>query len=95
MYAIKDNVQGEHMNPILLFINDEECKRAFKQAVNLNNGSHISMYYQDLSMYKLGEYDTKSGEIIPAYDYVCSGVDVKVLEQKVERVEEKKEDEQI
>ena len=82
MYAIKDNVQGEHMNPVLLFINDEECKRAFKQAVNTNNGSHIYTYYQDLSMYKLAEYDTKTGDVTPNYEYICSGVDVKTNETK-------------
>lgn len=77
MYAIKDNVQGEHMNPVLLFQNDEECKRAFRTAVNTENGSHIAMYYADLSMYKIAEYDTKSGETTPKYEFVCTGVEVK------------------
>ena len=45
LYAIKDTVQGEFMNPFLMR-NKEEAKRAFGIAVNSGNkGTPIVDYY--------------------------------------------------
>ena len=76
MYAVKDNVQGEMMNPFLLR-NAEEARRAFGQAINSGKDNNICIYYKDMALYELGEYDTSTGIINSNVEYVCSGVDVK------------------
>ncbi len=76
MYAVKDTVQGEVMNPFLLR-NKEEAKRSFAQAINSKTDTNIVNYYKDMQLYELGEYNTTTGEIISKVEYVCSGLDVK------------------
>lgn len=76
MYAVKDTVQGEVMNPFLLR-NKEEAKRAFSQAVNSKNDSNITNYYKDMQLFELGEYDTTTGAIASNVEYVCSGINVR------------------
>ncbi|QXN75152.1 nonstructural protein [Microvirus mar32] len=76
MFAVKDTVQGEVMNPFLLR-NKEEAKRSFAQAVNSKQDVNIVNYYKDMQLYELGEYDTTTGEIVSKIEYVCSGLDVK------------------
>lgn len=76
MFAVKDNVQGEMMNPFLLR-NAEEARRAFRQAVNSNKDNNICIYYKDMALYELGEYDSATGNISSNVEYVCSGADVK------------------
>lgn len=76
MYAVKDTVQGELMNPFLLR-NKEEAKRTFEQAVNSGRDNNVCIYYKDMQLYELGEYDTTTGVINSNVDYVCSGLDVK------------------
>lgn len=76
LYAVKDTVQGEMMNPFLLR-NKEEARRTFEQAVNSGRDSNVCIYYKDMQLYELGEYDTTTGEIKSNVDYVCSGLDVK------------------
>ncbi len=76
MFAVKDAVQGEMMNPFLLR-NKEEAKRTFKAAVNSGKDSNICIYYKDMQLYSLGEYDSITGEITSNVEYVCSGLDVK------------------
>lgn len=79
MYAVKDTVQGEMMNPFLLR-NKEEAKRTFGVAINSGKDNNICIYYKDMQLYELGEYDTTTGEIKPEVEYVCSGLDVKTEE---------------
>ena len=76
MYAVKDTVQGEMMNPFLLR-NKEEAKRAFGIAVNSGKDNNICIYYKDMQLFELGEYNTTTGEIKSKVEYVCSGSDVK------------------
>ena len=76
MFAVKDTVQGELMNPFLLR-NAEEARRAFAQAINSGKDNNICIYYKDMALYELGEYDTATGIITSNVEYVCSGVDVK------------------
>ena len=80
MYAVKDTVQGEMMNPFLLR-NDEEAKRTFGVAVNSGRDNNICIYYKDMQLYALGEYDTVTGEIASKVEFVCSGTDVKTIEE--------------
>lgn len=76
MYAVKDTVQGELMNPFLLR-NKEEAKRSFAQAINSKTDSNIVNYYKDMQLFELGEYDTTTGYILSNVEFVCSGLDVK------------------
>lgn len=76
VYAVKDTVQGELMNPFLLR-NDEEAKRTFAQAVNTPGQHNIFVYYKDMQLFNLGEYESTTGEIKPNVKYVCSGLDVR------------------
>lgn len=77
LYAIKDTVQGEMMNPFLLR-NAEEAKRAFGQAVNTKGDHQVSIYYKDMQLFELGEYDSNTGNITSNVEFVCSGQDVKI-----------------
>lgn len=77
LYAIKDTVQGEMMNPFLLR-NQEEAKRTFAQAVNSGRDNNICIYYKDMQLFELGEYDSITGEINSKVEYVCAGQDVKI-----------------
>lgn len=77
IYAIKDTVVGELANPFYLN-NDEEAKRAFKNAVNSQSGSNIAMNYQDMQLYKLGEFDTVTGEINNKVEFIENGQNVKI-----------------
>lgn len=76
MFAVKDTVQGELMNPFLLR-NKEEAKRSFTQAINSKTDTNIVNYYKDMQLFELGEYNTTTGEIISKVEYICSGLDVK------------------
>lgn len=77
IYAIKDVIVGELMNPILMH-NDEEAKRTFTEAINANNPqSNICKNYKDMQMFKLGEYDTITGEIKSDVNFLIAGIDVK------------------
>lgn len=79
IFAVKDTVQGEMMNPFLLR-NKEEAKRTFGVAINSGKDNNICIYYKDMQLYELGEYDTTTGEIKSEVEYVCSGLDVKTEE---------------
>lgn len=76
IYAVKDVVVGEMANPFYLN-NDDEAKRAFKNAVNGNSGN-ISLNYKDMQLFKLGEYDTTTGEIVSKVEFIENGQNVKV-----------------
>ena len=76
MFAVKDTVQGELMNPFLLR-NEQEATRTFAAAVNSGKDNNICIYYKDMQLFSLGEYDSTTGEITSKVDYICSGTDVK------------------
>lgn len=76
IYAIKDTIVGDMANPFYL-TNDEEAKRAFKNAVNANNGSNLCLNYADMQLFKLGVLDTNTGIIESAVEYLVNGVEVK------------------
>ena len=76
IYAIKDVVVGTINNPFYL-TNDNEAKRAFKNAINANNGTQICLNYADMQLFKLGEFDDQTGEITSKVEYLISGAEVK------------------
>ena len=69
------------MNPFLLR-NAEEAKRAFGQAVNSKGNHQVSIYYKDMQLFELGEYDSNTGNITSNVEFVCSGQDVKIEDKK-------------
>lgn len=83
LYAIKDTVQGEFMNPFLMR-NKEEAKRAFGIAVNSGNkGTSIVDFYKDMQLFELGEYNNVTGDTTSKVEFVCTGLDVKVVLEEV------------
>lgn len=76
LYAIKDTIIGKFMNPFLMH-NDNEATRAFKIAINSNQNTSIVMNYQDMNLYKLGEYNDETGEITAEVKYITNGTSVK------------------
>lgn len=76
IYSIKDTVVGNFGNPFNMN-NDEEAKRTFKNAVNSNNGSNIALNYTDMQLFKLGTFDTQTGEITSQVEMLINGTEVK------------------
>ena len=75
IYSVKDVVVGEMGNPFYLN-NDEMAKRSFKQAIN-NDQSQIAINYTDMQLYKLGELDTVTGEIVSNVEFIMNGTEAK------------------
>lgn len=75
IYTVKDVVVGEMGNPFYLN-NDEMAKRSFKQAIN-NDQSQLAINYTDMQLYKLGELDTVTGEIISNVEFIMNGTEAK------------------
>lgn len=73
IYAVKDTIQGAFMQPFYLQ-NDEVAKRSFRQALNDDN-SNWNKIALDLQLYKLGEYDDITGQILPNVEYLAQGAD--------------------
>ncbi len=76
IYSVKDVVVGELGNPFYLS-NDEEAKRAYKNAINANNGTNICINYQDTQLFKLGTFDTTTGNIDSKVEYLVNGIEMK------------------
>lgn len=75
IYSVKDVVVGEMGNPFYLN-NDEMAKRSFKQAIN-NDQSQLAINYTDMQLYKLGELDTVTGEIVSNVEFIMNGTEAK------------------
>lgn len=66
VYAVKD-LKSTYMQPTF-DVNDQTAIRNFKFAVN-NPESLMNFAVKDFALYRIGCYDTESGEII-GYDHV-------------------------
>lgn len=76
MYAIKDNVAGFYGNSFNC-ANNAEAMRQLTTIVNGDNGN-MSMYSGDFTVYKIGEYDPKTGIILSNDpEFVFNLIDVK------------------
>lgn len=69
MITIKDNVTNRFSEP-KLFINTADGQRWFKAMCN------ESPFGKDLSLYKVGDYNIVTGEIVPCSQFIMSGGDV-------------------
>lgn len=76
IYSVKDVIVGEMGNPFYLN-NDEQAKRSFKQAIN-NDQSQIGINYTDMQLYRLGEINMVTGEIVSNVEFIMSGPEAKV-----------------
>lgn len=61
IYTIKDTIIGEFQNPIISN-NDKTMQRALKETM-LDKENDLYKYSKDLQLFKLGEYNTQTGEI--------------------------------
>lgn len=68
LYSVKDTVAGVFYD-INIFQNNEVAIRYFR---GLCSESKIK---NDLQFYKLGEYDTTTGEIVSCVEFVLGGAD--------------------
>lgn len=76
LFAIKDNVAGE-FKEVVTFPNVPLAMRAIKTAVNdVNKASIMAMYPEDTAVYKVGEYDTTTGDITSKVEFIaqCSAL---------------------
>lgn len=62
LYAIKDTVVGELQN-IVESQNDAVIIREIHNAINAPTENPLKTNYKDKQLYRLGEYDTKTGQI--------------------------------
>lgn len=62
LYAIKDTVVGELQN-IVEGQNDAVIVREIGNAINAPTENALKQNYKDKQLYRLGEYDTKTGQI--------------------------------
>lgn len=74
MYAIRDQKVG-FMAPTV-DQSDQSAIRNFSYAINGNDGI-MNYSPKDFDLFKVGEFDTEKGEIIPCMpENICSGVSV-------------------
>lgn len=77
IYAVKDTVVGEMGNPFYLN-NDEMAKRSFKNAINNGTDIQLKLNYADTQLYKIGTWDTVTGEIESNVEFIMNGTEAKV-----------------
>ena len=76
IYSIKDVKMG-FMTPIYQK-NDAVAIRDLSNVVNdKTNKSFISENYEDVELYKLGEFDEETGEIVPEVKFIIAARDCK------------------
>ena len=74
VYAVKDELQGEFLQPIYSE-NDTLATRHFKYQIN--NIEQWKYNASDYSLYRLGSFDTESGVYVSHVEKVCTGRSVK------------------
>lgn len=84
IYSVKDSAVGRYSSTPFMLENDEVAKRTFSTAINSGTQSQVAIYYKDMQLWRLGEFDDKTGEINSDVEFICSGVDVKEIATKGE-----------
>ncbi len=76
VYCIKDKKAGFFLNHIMIFDNDEVAKRGlyetYKNACDNSPHSPLSAYPEDFELFRIGYFDTVSGEIDSDVNFICS-----------------------
>lgn len=77
IYAIKDTKVGEFQNPFYQRSKGEAI-RSVTAAVNDNQqGNHFNKFYNDYELWKLGEFEPKTGIITNNIEHVVNCCDLK------------------
>ena len=84
IYAIKDTAVGRFSPGLIVLDNDEVAKRTFATAINSGNQSQVAVYYKDMQLWKISDFEDRTGEVNTDTYLVCSGVDVKDVTTKYE-----------
>lgn len=71
MCAVKDAVVGSFMQPFMQR-NEEEAKRSFAFDIEQNAGKIPNV--KDLQLFKLGEFDDESGEVVSKIEFLANAV---------------------
>ena len=82
IYAIKDTAVGRFSPGLIVLDNDEVAKRTFATAINSGSQSQIAVYYKDMQLWKISDFEDRTGEVNTDTYLVCSGVDVKDVTTK-------------
>lgn len=75
LYAIKD-VKVGFMSPVMRD-NDELIKRDFINVFRDEKPNQFNMNPEDFELYKIAEYDLKTGAITPCLEFICNALSVK------------------
>lgn len=75
----KDVVTGEMAQQPMMFRNEAEATRAFAHAMKKLKGDS-SIPVTDYQLYKIGEIDTQTMEIIPKVEFLANGAQFSVGE---------------
>lgn len=91
IYSLKDK-KGSFVNPYVMQ-NTEQAIRDVKTAVNENTASILSKYPEDFDLYKMGDFDTETGEITSKVEMIINLKELKSVEKiiKDNKVEHKPE----
>jgi len=84
IYAVKDTAVGRFSSTPFMLENDVVAKRTFSFAINSGSQSQVALCYKDMQLWKLGEFDDKTGELVNDVYLVANGVDVKEFTPKGE-----------
>lgn len=84
VYAIKDTAVGRFSSTPFMLENDEVAKRTFSTAINSGSQSQVAVYYKDMQIWKIGEFEDRTGEYVQDIYLVANGVDVKEVATKGE-----------
>lgn len=75
LYAIKDTVVGELQN-IIECQNDGVIIRDITNAINSTTDNALKTNYKDKQLYRLGEYDTKTGVVTSRVEFMYNLTDL-------------------
>lgn len=92
LYCVRDVKAGTYWPPIA-HVNDEVAKREFAM---LANTPDVAYLVNDLQLYKVGDFNDATAEVIPCNVFICNCVDVSnvgnVVKPVIDNVIEFKQD---
>ncbi len=76
VYALKDKKAGCFIPQIMFYDNDEVAKRGlyemYKTSCDKSPHSPLASYPEDFELYRIGYFETVSGEIDTDVNFICS-----------------------
>lgn len=75
LYSVKDTKLGKMGLPFIA-PNDDIAKRMLAETMQ-NNDTTISKYPEDFQLFKLGEYDELTGELINNFNFLANATEFK------------------